>query len=250
LSEEWETHVRTPDIEWLLSNYYADDALRLWPNQLPLEGREAFRAVFQEAFDRATYDMDLTVQDTKVSGDLAVARGTYEESATPRTGGGASPRDVGKWVAVYQKQADGSWRCSYDIWNSSQPAPGTTEDGVEEKALEKIERDFFDAFNKSDTAALESILAKEWTYLFEGQITTRSQLMADIRKGAYKIESAQLNDFKAHVVGDAAIVTTTITLKGTYNGADISGSQRSIDLFVKQDGGWQVIRTQNTVIKP
>jgi ketosteroid isomerase-like protein len=28
-----------------------------------------------------------------------------------------------KWVAVYKKQPDGTWKCVVDIWNSDQPAP-------------------------------------------------------------------------------------------------------------------------------
>lgn len=245
----WESHVQTPDVEWFLSNYYADNPLRLGPNQPSLEGQEALRAAFQAAFDQANYATHLTLLDAKASGPLVIARGVYEQTATPKAEGETS-HDVGKWVAAYERQGDGSWKCLYDIWNTDQPVPGTSEGGIEEKALWQIEQGFFEAFNKSDAATLERILAKEWTYLFEGQITTRPQLMADLRKGAYKVESAQISGFNAHVVGDAAIVTTTLTMKGTYKGADISGSQRSIDIFVKQDGRWQIIRTQNTVIKP
>lgn len=250
LLDEWANRIETQDVEWFISNYYAGDTRRLPPNQPPVEGPAAIRTSLKSTFEQGTYDEGkFFVHDVKVAGNLAAARGYSEAIFTPKAGARATPVG-GKWAAVYIRQADGSWRCSYDIWNSDEPAPGTTEGGVEEKALWQIEQEFFDAFNKSDSAALERILAKEWTYLFEGQITTRPQLMADIKKGAYKVESTQINDFKAHVVGDAAIVTTTITMKGTYKGADISGTQRSIDIFIKQDGRWQVIRTQNTVINP
>jgi len=248
--DDYGTNAVSANLDWFSSKYYAEDAVRLPPNRGTIEGGEAIRASLKAELDEGAYDKaKLTVRDVKVVGDLAVARGVSDAIYAPQKGWQAF-RGTGKWAAVYRRQADGSWRCQYDIWNLDQPAPGTSEGGIEEKALWQIEQGFFEAFNKSDVAALEKILAKEWTYLFEGQITTRPQLMADLTKGAYKVESAQISDFKAHVVGDAAIVTTTLTMKGTYKGADISSTARSIDIFVKQDGRWQIIRTQNTVINP
>jgi ketosteroid isomerase-like protein len=28
---------------------------------------------------------------------------------------------VGKWHAIYERQADGSWLCVSDIWNTDEP---------------------------------------------------------------------------------------------------------------------------------
>jgi hypothetical protein len=39
-------------------------------------------------------------------------------------------------------------------------------------------------------------------------------------------------------------------LKGTYRGKDASGPAQSVDFFVKRDGCWQAVYTQNTAIKP
>jgi len=66
---------------------------------------------------------------------------------------------------------------------------------------------------------------------------------------AHKIESFQRGDFSAHVYGDAAIVSTTAAIKGKFKGTDIPAA-RSIGFFVKRDGRWQTISTQNTIITP
>jgi ketosteroid isomerase-like protein len=127
--------------------------------------------------------------------------------------------------------------------------PGSTPDGVEESALLQIEQDWLNAFAKSDVAALERILAKEWAENADGQVDTRTQAIVDIKNGAYKIESVKMSNFSAHVLGDAAVVTTTVDIKGKYKKNDVSGRERSYDFFVKRDGRWQAIGTQNTSIK-
>jgi hypothetical protein len=39
-------------------------------------------------------------------------------------------------------------------------------------------------------------------------------------------------------------------LKGTYKGKDASSSQQSVDFFVRRDGRWQAVYSQNTAVKP
>jgi ketosteroid isomerase-like protein len=57
-------------------------------------------------------------------------------------------------------------------------------------------------------------------------------------------------DLSVHVFGDAAVATMTAKLKGTFMGKPVPPSQRSTDFFVKRDGRWQAVSTQNTTIKP
>jgi ketosteroid isomerase-like protein len=58
------------------------------------------------------------VQDVRVSGDLGFARGMDTGTASPKDGG--DPIEVNtKWVAIYERQADGSWLCICEIGNSN-----------------------------------------------------------------------------------------------------------------------------------
>jgi ketosteroid isomerase-like protein len=54
------------------------------------------------------------------SGDLACLSGTYELTMNDPSGKPAN--DHGKYVEVWEKQADGKWKCGADIWNSDLPA--------------------------------------------------------------------------------------------------------------------------------
>ena len=54
------------------------------------------------------------------AGDLAYVSGTYEETMTDATG--KPVNDHGKYVEIFKKQADGTWKVVADIWNSDLPA--------------------------------------------------------------------------------------------------------------------------------
>lgn len=97
-----------------------EDVAFLPPNGAIVSGKAAVRA-FGEAFPKLTA-FSAEAVDVAGSGDIAYARGTYALTANPA---GAPPmEDKGKWLGVYRKQPDGSWRLSYDVWNSDLPLPG------------------------------------------------------------------------------------------------------------------------------
>jgi uncharacterized protein (TIGR02246 family) len=245
----WDKAWESGNAEFLVSRFYTPDAVTMAPNQPASVGQQAIRAASQKYFDRYTEETRGILEDVRVSGDLAVARGTSEGTSTPKAGG-ASARYKEKFLTAFQRQADGSWKAFWDIYNSDLPAPGTTADDAEEQAIVQLERDWAMAMQKRDAAALDRILAKEWTETVNGEVMTRAQALAGLKSDDLRMESVELRDLSVHVFGDAALATMTAVIKGTQKGKDISGSERSTDFFVKRDGRWQAAGTQNTAIKP
>ena len=189
------------------------------------------------------------VDEVRVAGDVAVARGTWAITLTPKTEGVAPLSDSGSWMLLASRQADRSWKWDWLVPNSNQPMPGTTADGAEEQAVMQVEREWVAALAKSDRVALEKILAKEWATNADGEIYTRAETFKAIASGAEKIESAQVRDLSVHIFGNVAVATMIVELKGTAMGQQLPPLQRSTDFFVKRDGRWQAISTQNTTIK-
>ena len=70
--------------------------------------------------DLLSFDMAITNEEVQVSGDLAVARGTYAATVTPKDGGEAISID-GKYMTLLKRQPDGSWKIYRDIYNSNVP---------------------------------------------------------------------------------------------------------------------------------
>lgn len=248
-SVTWDTAWNGANAEAVASGFYTADAAKMDPNQPALVGQQAIRAASQRYFDQYTDKGRSNLEDVRVSGDLAIAKGTYEGRATPKAGG-SSVELKDKFLTAFQRQADGSWKAFWDIYNSDLPMPGTTADGAEEQAVMQVERDWGAAMVKPDVAALDRILAKEWAENADGEVMTRAQALAALKSGGFKLESVNLHDLSVHVFGDAAIATMAADLKGTFMGKPVPPSQRSTDFFVKRDGRWQAVSTQNTTIKP
>ena len=212
-------------------------------------GKEAILSLHQAFFSQFKADFSVPVEDVRVVGDLAVARGSWAVKLTPKAQGVAPISEGGSWIVVYARQSDGSWKWDWCVPNSNQPLPGTTADGAEEKVLMQIEQDWAKAILKSDAAAFEHHLAKEWTYNSDGQVISKAQMLAEIKSGAFKIDSMDWSDLSLHVFGDVAIVTVTAVMKGKYKGSDLPSPQRSTDFFVKRAGEWEAVSTQNITIK-
>jgi len=101
-------------------NVFTEDAMRMPPNGSTIVGREGIRAYYDEWFKKESLDVSVTPSEIHVWGDSAVAWGTYEATVTSTTDG-TSKEDRGKWVNVFKRGADGSWRFHRNIWNSDMP---------------------------------------------------------------------------------------------------------------------------------
>jgi len=152
-------------------------------------------------------------------------------------------------MAVLERQADGAWKWGWVIANSDQPMPGATKDGAEERALMEIERGFIAAAKNRDIAYFERTLAKEYAQVADGKPVNVAAQLAELKAGHVQFESMAIRDLRAHVVGDAAIVSMVAEATGTYRGKPFTDKARGVDFFVKRDGRWQIVNSQMTTIK-
>ena len=95
--------------------HYTDDAVLLPPNTPRIEGREGIQGVWQGLIDADVRDVALTTQEVDVFGDVANEVGTITATAPSEDGRRASL--TGKYVAVWKRGGDGTWRMRRDIWN-------------------------------------------------------------------------------------------------------------------------------------
>ena len=110
----------TGDHQAYVNHYYTADVVIMPPNGEVIRGREAAVA-FNEEFP--PYE-DLQFNHVQVDGDgdLAYVYGTY--TMVMATAEGEDPvEDRGKYIEIWRRQADGSWRIALDIFNSDLPIP-------------------------------------------------------------------------------------------------------------------------------
>ena len=97
------------------------DAMVLFPNFPLARGHSGINQLNAGLFATFTVtDASFKTIDLILAGDYAIETGTYEVTMGPKTG---SPiADVGKFVAAWQKQSDGSWKMVRDVSNSDKAA--------------------------------------------------------------------------------------------------------------------------------
>ncbi len=122
LDAQWSAAAGAKDLDKTVS-FYSDDAIVMPPNASAARTKEAIRKLWQDLI--ASPGFVISWKATKIelakSGDLACLSGTYEFAMNDASG--KPVNDHGKYVEVWEKQADGKWKCGTDIWNSDPQVP-------------------------------------------------------------------------------------------------------------------------------
>ena len=119
MDQEFVRNVEAKNAEQLVNAFYAEDAQVFPPGQPLVSGHQAIKQLWG-AFVPLLKQILLTTTRIEVSGELAYGTGTYEMTLSQPDG--STVEDRGKYVVVYRRQPDGSYRAVADIFNSSQPA--------------------------------------------------------------------------------------------------------------------------------
>jgi uncharacterized protein (TIGR02246 family) len=117
----WVKDAATKDADkW--ASYFTDDGSGPYPGARTLNGKAAIKAAMAPML--ADPNFSLTFQSTRTmaskGGDMVYSQGTYTMTMTdPKTKNLMT--DKGKYLTVYSKQADGSWKAIADTFNSDSP---------------------------------------------------------------------------------------------------------------------------------
>ena len=118
LDAKWSKAAAAKDVEQTIA-FYSDDAIVFPPNATSAATKEAIRNGWKEIL--ASPGLVISWQPTKVQvgkfAEMAWVSGTYE--LTMNDANGKPMNDRGKYLEVWQKQADGNWKCAADMWNSN-----------------------------------------------------------------------------------------------------------------------------------
>jgi ketosteroid isomerase-like protein len=101
-----------------LGMLYAEEAVSMPPNEPSLVGKASIVADAAEGFAAMSSSLTSQSEGSYLMGDVAVEWGTYSFSGTMVDSDVTVSQD-GKYVAIYERQADGSWKIVRDIWNAN-----------------------------------------------------------------------------------------------------------------------------------
>jgi len=106
LDDDWSAAAATRDAGRVAS-FYADDAMAYPPNEPVAVGRAAAEKVWAAYFADSTYTISWKTDHAEVIGDLGYTAGAYEDSF-----------GKGKYLCVWKRQGDGTWKAIHDMWNT------------------------------------------------------------------------------------------------------------------------------------
>jgi ketosteroid isomerase-like protein len=118
-----------------------------------------------------------------------------------------------------------------------------------EQELIRLEKEWADAWLKSDVAFFDRIMADDYTWTSPwGDVSTKADNFALVKSGEDVITSWVLADMKVRVYGDAAVVSGRDTIKETYKGKDVSSQNRWTHTWVKRAERWQCVAAHSSEI--
>lgn len=115
----WSKTGETKDLQASLT-FYTNDPIPIMmpPNGPMVVGKEAILRFFQPIYETPGFSVKWEPVEVEVarSGDIGYVRGVYESTVNDSKG---NPRsDKGKYIEIWKKQADGSWKVALEIFNS------------------------------------------------------------------------------------------------------------------------------------
>lgn len=100
----------------------ANDGVFEPPNTPSAKGVDGIRAWCTPLYNAMkTKTLIASDKNIDLSGDIAVDHGDYDWTLTP-VKGGADVHMKGRYLTIWHRQSDASWKATRLIWNSSEPA--------------------------------------------------------------------------------------------------------------------------------
>ena len=116
-----------------------------------------------------------------------------------------------------------------------------------EEELRNLVRTWDAADVKGDTAVLNRLLADE--FAFVGGPTKADYLASFKTKSDSYVESAVSKNVTVQIYGNTAVVTGLDTITGKNKGQTYTNRWLFMDVWVKQSGRWQCVKTYSTLAK-
>ncbi|HEY3172636.1 MAG TPA: DUF4440 domain-containing protein [Thermoanaerobaculia bacterium] len=103
---------------------YDENAIAFPPDADMVMGRQAIQDLWKGASDSGIKSLDLTVLGAESSGNFMIETGRALLHVQPA--GKPETTQSAKYVVVWKKQKDGSWKIYRDIWNGMEAAAAAT----------------------------------------------------------------------------------------------------------------------------
>jgi ketosteroid isomerase-like protein len=118
--------------------------------------------------------------------------------------------------------------------------------------IEQLEEAWRNAILKSDTVALNMLLANDYIAITaSGTLQTKDEALAYLRNRRIHFTSLTLSDRKLRFYGVTALVTSLAQVQGTTPDGDVSGNYRYTRVYVRDaQDQWKIVSFEASRIRP
>jgi hypothetical protein len=135
--------------------------------------------------------------------------------------------------------------------DQSQPKGEKVSSNSAEQELISLDKEWGEAGLRGDTAVIERILADDFIGNSPTGVATKAQNIAEAKTNAPNITNATYvaDEYTVRFLDpNTAVMTHHAVEKGLNKGKEYNDQHRSIHVWVKRDGRWQVVASQATPI--
>jgi ketosteroid isomerase-like protein len=153
-----------------------------------------------------------------------------------RKGGTAMKELISRWVLV-------SAALFLQVGQTASPQSD------DEGRILALETAWNHAEQAKDAAALDQLLASTLIYVdYDGTMMNKGQFLASIKADLLEPDQITNETMTVHMYSGAAVVTGVYREKGTLKGKPYSRRGRFTDTWISQNGSWQCVASQSTLI--
>lgn len=119
LNQQWEINFENHDLIGLVA-LFTEDCIRMPQGSLATVGRPALEAAYRQDFAevwKTQAKVRLHAEEVIISGEYAFARGA---DTLIQDQDGRQVEETGKWLFIYRKQPDGTWKYHWITFNSNE----------------------------------------------------------------------------------------------------------------------------------
>ncbi len=128
-------------------------------------------------------------------------------------------------------------------------AQDSSKRSVEEGRLLALESAWNHAEQSKDAAALNQLLGESLMYVdYDGTLLNKKEFLQATLNNNVEQEQINNDGMTVHVYGNAAVVTGLYRDKGIEKGKPFLRRGRFTDTWVNQNGVWQCVASQSTLI--